>query len=200
MTPLQTLSASWLPPGGHVQPWYWQMLPPTAAEARAAGSATYFTGKPCHRRHTSYRDVRTQNCALCAAERRRDSSPEARERQNRQMREWRERNIDAQRERERSYHAKDREASRRKARQYQIDNPKKVARAVAARARRNRLATPPWADLEAIRAFYKATPPGMSVDHITPLRGKNICGLHVLENLQYLDAIENIRKSNRWDG
>jgi hypothetical protein len=57
--------------------------------------------------------------------------------------------------------------------------------------------TPGWADMKAIAAFYAACPPGYHVDHVIPLRGKTVNGLHVLENLQYLPAHENMRKHNR---
>lgn len=55
---------------------------------------------------------------------------------------------------------------------------------------------PKWAEIDAIKAFYEACPKGMHVDHIIPLRGKEISGLHVLNNLQYLTPSENCRKGN----
>jgi hypothetical protein len=65
-------------------------------------------------------------------------------------------------------------------------------------------ATPVWADLEAIKSWYslakmfdKTFKEKHHVDHIVPLQGKNICGLHVEYNLQVLTAVENIKKSNK---
>jgi len=72
------------------------------------------------------------------------------------------------------------------------------------RARRNmrrsrmKLATPPWADRKAMHAFYTACPPGHEVDHVLPLKGRRVSGLHVLENLQYLAIEANRSKLNRF--
>lgn len=60
-------------------------------------------------------------------------------------------------------------------------------------------ATPPWVDRFAIAAIYaEAARQGKHVDHIIPLLGEGICGLHVPWNLQLLDPIENKIKGNRY--
>lgn len=55
---------------------------------------------------------------------------------------------------------------------------------------------PAWADLRVIEEFYYNKPKNMHVDHIIPLNGKNVSGLHVIDNLQYLSAEDNLKKSN----
>lgn len=60
--------------------------------------------------------------------------------------------------------------------------------------------TPTWSEEAYIAQVYTQCPEGHHVDHIIPLQGSNVSGLHVLDNLQWLTAEENMRKGNSHDG
>lgn len=79
------------------------------------------------------------------------------------------------------------------------ENPGKALAKVRKREKHIKLRTPAWADLEAIKAFYVNCPAGYHVDHIIPLQGRRVSGLHVQDNLQYLAAIDNLVKGNKFD-
>jgi hypothetical protein len=74
---------------------------------------------------------------------------------------------------------------------------------------RKRNATPSWLTKEqkdCMESFYwmaqdlkRVTGEEYHVDHIVPLKGQNVCGLHVPWNLQVLPSDVNIKKGNKYD-
>src|SRR5262245_3590611 len=82
-----------------------------------------------------------------------------------------------------------------------------IARARGAELRASRLLRcVVWANAEAIASFYREadlmterTGVLYVVDHIIPLQGQFVSGLHVERNLRVIEARENSRKSNAWE-
>lgn len=95
------------------------------------------------------------------------------------------------------------EPKRARAKKFRDENPAKVRAYIIERRKGRKLATPAWADFDAINKIYKQAKrlekiDGIKrhVDHVIPIMGKAVCGLHVAENLQILTAQENIAKRN----
>jgi hypothetical protein len=76
---------------------------------------------------------------------------------------------------------------------YDVESASKSSK----RSTREYVQTPKWANINAIKKIYKLVPDGYEVDHIIPLCGKNVSGLHVETNLQYLSKSENRKKGNK---
>lgn len=81
---------------------------------------------------------------------------------------------------------------------FQRENREVYARNSANYRARKLRACPKWADLDKISEMYEKCPLGFHVDHIIPLQGVLVCGLHVESNLQYLKAVDNLKKSNKF--
>jgi len=106
------------------------------------------------------------------------------------------------------------ESARERASDYYYENrgrPEFKAKACNLQARRRSYklkATPDWLTqehLEEIKNFYwlaqdlkSVTGETYHVDHIVPLKGKSVCGLHVPWNLQILPADINLSKGNHY--
>lgn len=86
--------------------------------------------------------------------------------------------------------------------QWKRDNKEKVCLSSKIRNKRVKLATPPWAKkgniMEEIKKIYSNCKKGFHVDHIVPLKGKNVCGLHLPWNMQIISAKENSKKNNKF--
>lgn len=85
------------------------------------------------------------------------------------------------------------------------NNPEKNSARVARRNAKLLQACPVWADMSAIENIYreahkkqKETGIPHHVDHIIPLQGKTVSGLHIAINLRPLPALENIKKKNKF--
>ena len=135
-------------------------------------------------------------------------------------RKYRQENRDAIAERNKEYYQENRDAVLESARKYRQENPdvaktwrkanpeKTIAHKASRRARKKQ-AQPPWLTEEHINQIIdkyknskhmkKLTGIEHHVDHIVPLKGENVCGLHVPWNLQVIPAKHNLEKHNHFD-
>ncbi len=97
------------------------------------------------------------------------------------------------------YREENRERQRIYTKQHYKDNIGKYkSKAAIRRAKLEKAKLYPW-ESEDIDELYSRCPPGHHVDHIIPLNGVLVTGLHVLNNLQYLPEEENRAKSNKFE-
>jgi 5-methylcytosine-specific restriction endonuclease McrA len=182
--------------------------PKTRAEAVAAGAKHYFTGEPCVRGHIVLRKVKG-SCVECVRE---DWVVDNARRKNKPK-------TAAAQAAGRRYYEKNREAviaraaarpaaeKRRNRAEYKDRNVDVVRADTSVRKRRHREATPAWLTKDErlkmrelyIQARKLSTVTGERyvVDHIVPLRGEAVCGLHVPWNLRVITQEENLAKSNK---
>jgi hypothetical protein len=152
------------------------------SEAKALGLVRYTTGRACKHGHVGDRNTSDGVCLDCS---------------RLKVRGWQRANPEKHRANRQKWRSGNPEKVKAQLKRQYDKNPGKYKAAAKEYEVRKQQAIPPWADLEAIRAFYAACPVGYHVDHHYPLNGRTSCGLHVLANLRYLPAAENLRKSNR---
>lgn len=114
-------------------------------------------------------------------------------------------NADAIKERNLRLYEKKKETLKRQAAEYRKANREKVYEWNGTRRARIRNRVPKWADRQAIKAIYAEaraltlrTGIQHHVDHVIPLLGATVCGLHVHNNLRIITAEENMRKGARF--
>ena len=102
-------------------------------------------------------------------------------------------------ETERAWIKKNPEKAAARHKKYRENNRGKVVYWAMTRKASKIQRTPTWDFKEVTKDIYECCPKGMEVDHIIPLRGEKVSGLHVYNNLQYLTKSENSSKGNRYN-
>jgi len=168
--------------------------PKTYKAALESGSKYYFTGRPCKNGHVCERRTSDRTCRSCARGRGGNWAKENKGKKNELSREWRARNPEHTAE----YGSR-----------WRTENPDKNRSKAAARRAAKMQRTPSWlseSDKYEIQCKYdeaerltRETGTLHHVDHIIPLSGEFVSGLHVPANLQVLTAFANLSKGNRFN-
>ena len=181
--------------------------PQERAKAKAEGKTRYYTGRPCPHGHVAERAVCNGACVECLSIRqssKRLQEPEAaRHKDALYYQKYREKNL----LRAANYRAKNPEKVAQSSRRWQQNNKGKRAAYQMNREARKLQATPKWLSAtqkKHVELFYSEAVSlsqrfnaSIHVDHIVPLRGKNVCGLHVPWNMQLVTQSYNCSKNNK---
>ena len=140
------------------------------------------------------------------SERKRKHHSDNKEKANKLSREYYWKNREACLENKKRYHEENREKILLKMRKWGKDNPDKKNANNNKRRAKKLNATPKWADTWKIDQYYvmarkltESTDIKFVVDHIIPLQGKLVSGLHVENNLQVITEHENAVKHNKFE-
>lgn len=187
-------------------------LPKTRAEAKATGAKYYFTGEPCKHGHVAPRKTKGAcvDCLKVEWEKGNQTRAEYFRSYNQ---------SDAGQKAKKAYYARNKESVIARAQSrpsykkadyrngHKERNPDLYKELVSVRRRRFRQATPSWLSAEQrleIRLKYRLaielsrrTGVRHAVDHIVPLQGEEVCGLHVPWNLDVITQDKNLKKSNK---
>ena len=94
-------------------------------------------------------------------------------------------------------------ANKEKIKLYKLNNKGMINANTAKRHAQKLKATPVWANHWMISEIYdlaflrsQTTNIKWHVDHVIPLQGRNVCGLHVENNLNVIPAVINLKKHN----
>jgi 5-methylcytosine-specific restriction endonuclease McrA len=190
----------------------YSQYPNTRSEAKATGAKFYFTGEPCKYGHVALRKTKG-TCLECL----KNEWREGNEKRADYFRSYNQ--SDAGKKAKKAYYARNKdsviaraqartdEEKRRYKLTHKINNPDMYKELVNVRRKRFRQATPKWLSAEQkmeIRLKYrlaielsKETGIRHAVDHIIPLMGEAVCGLHVPWNLTVITQEENLKKYNK---
>lgn len=186
--------------------------PKTRGEAKATNATHYYTGEPCKHGHIALR--KTKGACVDCIKIEWETSYAKRAAYFEQYNK-----SEAGQQAKKKYYAANKDVVALKAlarpnedrQKYRAAwaqrNPLVVKASTKHRRDKHKQATPKWLTAEqkkAIKQLYidamtatRVTGTQYVVDHITPLRHPDVCGLHVPWNLQIMTRAENLKKSNK---
>ncbi len=150
----------------------------------------FYDGQPCRRCGSTKRYVSYRACVKCAL-----------------LKSIKNRAAGLSAERTRRAYAKHTAKHKARIQKWKLENPDKTAESTARRRAAKLKRTPAWLTKDQrrqMRRLYeeaarrtRETGVKWQVDHIVPLLGNGVCGLHVPWNLQLLTGLENQKKGNK---
>jgi 2,4-dienoyl-CoA reductase-like NADH-dependent reductase (Old Yellow Enzyme family) len=168
------------------------VIPKTRKEALAEGYKRYSTGVACVQGHVADRRAKTGECISCRAD---------------FLIEWRKNNPAKVKQHNSTQYINHTQKIKDNVKKWGKNNPVKILAHTRRQQTKRLMRTPKWLtsdDYWIIEQAYELAALrtkmfGFSwhVDHILPLQGKTVSGLHVPTNLQVIPAVDNIRKGNR---
>jgi hypothetical protein len=168
------------------------MSPITRKEAQAAGLPRYFTGKPCKRGHVVERYTSSKTCCKCGNDLSNVITCKDIGKRVALNKAWLQKNPEKSKEYTRRYIAKNKGKRNLWTSNYRQAKEDRMP---------NWLSEIELLEMESVYEYCSALREcGLDyhVDHIVPLRGKMISGLHVPWNLQVIPGKDNVKKGNRY--
>lgn len=192
-------------------------------EAKEKKLNHYFTGKECKKGHISKRLVSTRSCLDCVknhAEKYRKKTKEINGgnifyideipcQKGHISKKYSAGNVcyECYKINSKNYRINNKEKIKNRLNNFKKKYPERINADTAFRRANKKKATPAWLTKEMkkqIKDFYKTakklekeTGTPYHVDHVIPLNGKTVSGLHVPWNLRVIPSVENLSKSNK---
>ena len=177
-------------------------------EAKNKGLKHYFTGKKCPKNHISKRNVSSRSCITCDRQntKKTRSDPIKKKKYIQKAKEYKNNNRDRVNEMKNEWYYNNK-VKVSKLYKIKYDNNEDFRLNAFFRAKQRKknisISTPKWENPHLSKQIYKIAKEiekeiniKMAVDHIIPLKGKNVCGLNVWYNLTILPYVINNVKKN----